>query len=100
MTDSNLLSAAVTRFLGYGLSTFPDEDPARLVEAFGTKTATQLESDVTMLLEEFGQLKPDWSTHSLVTAGAWAKDNMRRSHPELSQEALDALEWAFTWWWR
>jgi hypothetical protein len=100
MTDSNMLSLAVTRFLGYGMAAYPDENPARLIEEFGAQAASKLESDVRLLLDELNNLKPDWSMHSLVTAGAWAKDNMRCSHPELNQEALDALEWAFTWWWR
>ena len=100
MTAPNVLSLAVVRFLGYGMATHPDEDPARLVGEFGAQMASTLEPDVRQLLDELNKLKPDWSAHSLVTAGAWAKEEIRRRHPELSQDALDALEWAFTWWWR
>jgi len=100
MTDPSMLSLAVIRFLGYGMATHPDEDSARLVDEFGTETASKLEPDVRQLLDELNNLKPDWSAHTLVTAGAWAKEEMRRSHPELNKGALDALEWAFTWWWR
>ena len=90
MIDSNMISLAVTRFLGYGMATYPDENPARLIEAFGPQAASKLESDVRLLLEELNNLKPDWSEHSLLTAGAWAKEEMRRNHPELNQGALDA----------
>lgn len=100
MTDSNMLSLAVTRFLGYGMATYPDENPARLVDEFGAQAASKLEMDVRLLLGELNNLKPDWSMHSLASAGAWARNNMHHSHPDLNQEALDALEWAFTWWWR
>ena len=100
MTDPNMVSLAVTRFLGYGIATYPDENSARLVDEFGAETASKLEPDVRLLLDELNNLKPDWSAHSLVTAGAWVKEEMHRSHPELNQGALNALEWAFTWWWR
>lgn len=100
MTDPNMLSLAVIRFLGYGMATHPDENSTRLVDEFGAETASKLEPDVRQLFDELNSLKPDWSAHTLVTAGAWAKEEMRRSHPELNQGALDALEWAFTWWWR
>jgi hypothetical protein len=95
-----MLSLAVTRFLGYGMATHPDENPAHLVDEFGVEKALKLESDVRVILNELNNLKPDWSVHSLVTAGRWAKEEIRNSHPQLNQGALDALEWAFTWWWR
>lgn len=100
MITPSVISLAVVRFLGYGRTTHPDEDSMRLVDEFGAETASKLEPDVRRLLDDLNNLKPDWSAHSLVTAGAWAKEKMRRGHPELDQEALDALEWAFTWWWR
>jgi hypothetical protein len=100
MTDANKLSLAVIRFLGYGIATHPDENSACLVDEFGAETASKLEAGIRLLLGELNNLKPDWSIHSLVSAGAWAKEEMRRRHPELNQGALDALEWAFTWSWR
>lgn len=100
MIAPNATSAAVVCFLGYGRTTHPDEDSTRLVDEFGAETASKLELDVRRLLDELNNLKPDWTAHSLVTAGAWAKEEMHRGHPELDQAALEALEWAFTWWWR
>ena len=100
MTDPNMLSLAMIRFLGYGVATHPDENSARIVDEFGAKKASELEPDVRQLLNELNSLKPDWSAHTLVTAGVWAKEEMHRNHPELNQGALDAIEWVFTWWWR
>lgn len=100
MIFPDALSLAVIRFLGYGKAAHPEEDSTRLMDEFGVVAGSKLEPEVRQLLDELNGLKPDWSAHSLVTAGAWAKEEMRRSHPELNHEALDALEWAFTWWWR
>lgn len=100
MNDQNVLSMAVVRFLGYGAEKYPDESPSRLVDEFGLEMASKLESEVRQLLDELNSLKPDWSSQSLVMAGAWAKEEMRRAHPYLNEKALEALEWAFTWWWR
>jgi len=100
MIAQNEFSLAVVRFLGYGRTIHPVEDLTQLVGEFGIETTSKLEPDIRQLLDDLNNLKPDWSVHSLVTAGAWAKEEMSRSHPELNQEALDALEWAFTWWWR
>lgn len=100
MTTANTLNLAVARFLGYGATIHPDESSRRLIDEFGADIAAQLEPEVKRLLNELNQLQPDWSKHSLVTAGAWAKKEMHHRHPELDSEALDALEWAFTWWWR
>jgi hypothetical protein len=91
---------AVVKFLGYGISILPDEDPKRLIEDFGLEVAGELELEVNQLLKELNLLKPDWNKQSLVEAGAWAKVEMQRNHPELDQKSLDALEWVFTWWWR
>lgn len=98
--DPSMLSLAVIRYLGHGIALHPDENSARLVEEFGAETASGIEPYVRQLLDELNSLKPDWTVHTLVTAGAWAKDKMSRTHPELNEGALRALEWTFTWWWR
>lgn len=100
MNDQNVLSLAVMCFLGYGTEKYPSESPSRLVDEFGPEMATKLEPEVKQLLDELNSIKPDWSSQSLVMAGAWAKEEMHRSHPGLNEGALDALEWVFTWWWR
>jgi hypothetical protein len=99
-TDSDKLNQAILKFVGYGITPNPEENSSRLLNTFGPELATQLENEVTLLLNELDQLKPDWATHSLITAGAWAREKIYRRHPELDSKALDALEWTYTWWYK
>lgn len=94
------LSRAVTSFLGFGQAAWPKRDGTRLVEEFGPEKAAGLELAVAALLDELGALEIDWSMHSLETAGSAARSMMRVRHPELSDSALQALEWKFTYDWR
>jgi hypothetical protein len=62
----------------------------------GAKTLDEIQRIFTKL----DQLKPDWSNQSLQEAGKWAKSRIKLDHPDLSDDALNALEWTFTWWWK
>jgi hypothetical protein len=101
MSDTrNLLSQAVSLYVGYGWGPYPKEDLARLNSLFGQEISEQLDKQIQQILSDLGQLKPDWKTHSLESAGAWAKQEISSRYSELDDGALDALEWLFTWWWR
>jgi hypothetical protein len=58
----------------------PDEKVERLVTEFGNQLALELEIVVKKILEELNILNVAWATHSLVEAGAWAKEEMHRRH--------------------
>jgi hypothetical protein len=98
--DPHQLNQAVIHFLGYGKTPYPDESPARLLHEFGAELAPQLQCEIAILLKDLNELRPDWSIHSLVTAGFWAREEIQRRHPYLEPKALDALVWLFTWWWK
>ena len=98
--DSNIMNKAIVLFLGYGLTTHPDEQSQLLVNEFDLQVANEIEADIKKLHNEIENLKPDWSVHTLISAGSWLKAETQRIHPELDQLALNAIEWAFTWWWR
>jgi hypothetical protein len=94
------INSALVAYLGYGISTYPSEQPSRIIDMFGGEAASIYISEVKDILNELKRLRPDWSSNSLVSAGVWAKEKMRLTHPELDSNALNALEWAFTWWWK
>lgn len=98
--DTVALNRAVIRFLGFGTKVCPTEDAKALYEEFDLETAAALEVEVRRLLDELDGLKPDWKRRSLVSAGTWAKQQMKNMHPEFDRRTLDALEWVVTWWWR
>jgi hypothetical protein len=94
------VSLALVKFLGYGVEPYPKEDAARIEKEFGSERAAALEERVRPILKEFAALKPDWSRHSLVAAAEWAGQEMKRRHPELSEESIRAMSWIFTWQWK
>jgi len=83
--DENL-SHALVDYLGYELSPFP-ESGQRL-------QAPSLRGNVESILGELSNIEIDWQQHDLVSAGKLARLQMAA---KLSPEALDALEWKFTY---
>jgi len=94
------VNTALPLYVGYGITSYPKEDVSRLVSEFGSDLAAQMECEIKLLLTELDQLKPDWNTHSLISAAKWASEEIKRKHPELDSKAITALEWCFTWWWK
>jgi len=65
--------------------------PRLLLEKFGQDLGAELVGRVRKLLKELDEFKPDWNIHSLDSAAEWAIDEIQKKHPELNQQALDAL---------
>jgi hypothetical protein len=97
---TKMINEAVPLYVGYGITSFPNEDASRLAAQFGPELGRQLESEVKSLLDELDQLKPDWNTHSLLSAAKWAGEELKSKHPDLDSKAIDAFEWIFSWWWK
>lgn len=96
----NDVSRAMVLFLGFGTASSPRADRDRLVSEFGAKRAEELESRVASVLGELATIQIDWSVPSLTTAADFAVEQIRARHPELSDKALGALRWKFTFDWR
>ena len=98
--ETNELSNAIILFLGFGSASSPRRDQARLVQEFGTTQGTAIGSQVVALVDELGRFQVDWSRHSLNSAGDLVRTEMHARHPGLSDAALRALAWKFTFDWR
>ena len=94
------VSAAVVLFLGFGTEMMPGRLFDRLVSEFGSGRARQLAERVVELTNEIARVHVDWSEHTLVSGTALARTEMQKQHPELSDAALDALAWQFSFDWR
>lgn len=94
------LSTAIVLFLGFGSASSPRKDSARLVQEFGAAQGALYETQVLSVIDEVGDIAVDWSQHSLQSAGEMVRAEMQRRHPDLSDEALRALAWKFTFDWR
>jgi hypothetical protein len=93
------VSDAIVIFLGFGSSPFPVKDRAALSRRFGLATP-ELERQVTILLDELNQIDVNWSIYTLATAGSMVEDLLRARHPNLSDAAIRALAWKFTFDWK
>jgi hypothetical protein len=96
----NDVSRAVLLFLGFSTASSPHADRDALLREFGVEHAAELERGVASVLDDLFRIQIDWSAHSLASAGEFATKQIRAGHPELSEEALRALDWKFTFDWR
>jgi hypothetical protein len=97
LTDDEKSRAVVDYF---GRGSFPRANPAAVIAEFGRRKGAELTAYVESILEEFSAIETDWTTHTLATGTHAAISLMRDAHPELSDEALHALGWEFSWSWR
>ena len=67
---------------------------------FGPERAGELIMAVRSVLAVLVALPVDWRGRDLPSAGRWARDEMRQRYPQLSELALSALAWKFTYDWR
>jgi len=101
-THDSILSAAILEYLNKGRSPFPRSD-ADAVVAFANQVGADPDAvlaQVRAITDECMAIRIDWTTRTLVEGGDEARGVMAARHPELSDEALDALRWMFTYNWR
>jgi hypothetical protein len=89
-------SRALIVYLSVGRSPFPHADPEHLAEVFGEE-ATTLLPYVEGLTREIMDIEIDWTTHTLTSATELATAKMHTRHPELTDEAIKALDWYFSY---
>lgn len=94
------LSKAVQLYLGYGSASFPQEDAQAVTAEFGPELGASLLWRAQSVLGEAGDLQPDWETQSLTSAKDWAEREIRTRHPGLTDAAVSAIGWAFSYWWK
>jgi hypothetical protein len=92
-------SEAVLLLLGRGTSPYPQRDPQRVVDRFGESEGLDLIQYIEQVLDELYAVAPDW-TNDLQAVTARAVEVVRQQHAELSDEALAALGWSYSWDWK
>jgi hypothetical protein len=93
------LGRAVILYLAFGRASWPQHDEAGVVREFGDRAPALMEK-VALLCDEMGGMPVDWSSHTLASATDMARGEMKHRHPELSEAALDALAWKFSYNWK
>ena len=94
------MSAGVLAYLQKGIAASPRANAAACAAAATTREPAALVGEVAALVQESLAVPVDWDTMSLGDAGRHVAAEMTKRHPELSQDARDALVWNFTFAWR
>lgn len=90
-------SEAVVVFIGKGRTRIPTPHAVRLSFEMGSEGARALLPRVRALIEEMGVIPVDRNRIDLDAATDQVVATIRERHPELSDGALLALDWLFSW---
>jgi hypothetical protein len=94
--SAEVLSRAVVLWTGKGRSSWPLRDDAAIVATFPSFSADLL-AKLRKLEDDFYQSNAWATATNLVEMGRAAKADFRALHPELTEAALDALAWCYTY---
>ena len=96
-SDASLLSTAIVVWTGWGKRPWPSRDQALLIDRFGASAAEILLPQIRRLEQEFYASDARYFAADLVSMGEAAGAEFRRNHPEISEEAIEALAWCYTY---
>lgn len=89
------LSRAILAYDQKGESSYPRADRAAVRREFGAR-ADDLLTRVQELTDEINAVPVDWRVDSQDDAIARVRRLLLRTHPELSNEAIEALVWDYS----
>ncbi len=95
--DAETLSRAVVVWTGWGETASPVTDDSRLAAEFGASRAADLGPQVRQLADEFYESDARHSAADVAAMGDRAAAEFCRRHPEISDEAVKALAWSYTY---
>lgn len=91
-----MLTRAIVLWTGWGSAAWPDRDDDRLVAEYGTEIALDLVPAVHRLADEFYSTDAHSTAADLKEMGDKAAADFQARHPELGEEAVEALAWCYT----
>jgi hypothetical protein len=95
--DPAELSAALICWTGWEDTPWPQRDERRLTRQFGSEATADLLPQLRKLEDDFYATDARFVAPDLETMGRIAADQFRRQHPEISDGAVQALAWCYTW---
>jgi hypothetical protein len=95
--DEASLSTAVIVWTGWGECAWPSRDEARVVRRFGPDLASMLLPQIRQLENDFYASDARDKAQDLHEIGDLAAAQFRGKHPEVSEEAVEALAWCYTY---
>jgi len=92
----SLVGEAVVVWTGYGSTSSPKREEYRLVERFGAEMAADLLPKLRALEDDFYASDARLTAPDLVNMGTVAATRFRELHPDIPEEAVQALTWCYT----
>jgi hypothetical protein len=92
----SVIGDAVVVWTGYGSSSRPERNEQRLFERFGSERAADLFPKVRALYDDFYASDARLTAPDLVSMAASAASRFREMHPDIPEEAVQALAWCYT----
>ena len=100
MSSADEVSEAIVIWSGFGEEVYPRRDERRVVTRLGEDRAVDLLPQVKRLADEFYESDAYATEPDLAAVGRKAAATFRDRHPELSDAAVEALTWCYTWDWK
>ena len=94
--DPDLVSEAIVLWLGFRIVPWPKRDESRVSERFGAEVANDLLPAVRELEDEFYESDARHKAADVEVMGEQASAEFRAAYPNLSDDAVAALAWAYT----
>jgi hypothetical protein len=94
--NSPVFTEALLVWTAYGLDTAPRRDDASVISQFGAEAASELLPAMKSLMDEFYLSDAKYTAADLVEMGRMATKEFKAKHPEVADEALEALAWCYT----
>jgi hypothetical protein len=95
--DETIVSQAIIAWIGWGERSWPSQDERRIVDSVGSDKAAELLPRLRELKKEFFESNARHTVANLQDMGEAAAGEFRRQHPEISDEAVQALTWLYTY---
>lgn len=94
------MSRAVVLYTHWVDKPSPRHDSDAVIAEFGAQRGPELLVEVAELFREANLLEVDWTSMTLAEGGDYMRSVTAKRHPELTDEALDAMRWKWTFDWR
>lgn len=90
------VNRALVVYTGFGRSPFPRARTGDLVTLFGDVVAADLKARILLLYQDMQLPLPEEARRSRKSVTERATEQMRLRHPELDEDGLKALAWAYS----
>ena len=91
------ISQAIVVWTGWGSTNRPVREEHQLVGHFGAERARDLLPIMRRLEDEFYESDARFTVADLAEMGDKAASRFRELHPELTQDAIEALAWCYSY---